>query len=126
MRFVRRPIPAVPFHVALVVGVVTRFVWIEPVPEVWAFLPLKVEIELQHHCHVVLVRRGECDPNEAGHVLLKFISRDGQAESQNRVLPSPFMPIRAANSPAFSGAFQKMRYFGSFDAAGAACAAGEA
>ena len=75
--FVRRSVPAVPLDVVLVVGVVTRLVRIEPVPEVRAVLPSKMEIEMQHHRHVVLARRGECTSNAAGQLLLKFIGRIG-------------------------------------------------
>ena len=42
------------------------------------------------------------------------------------VLPPPFMPTRSASSPAFSGEFQKTRYFGFSDAAGALLFAGRA
>ena len=37
---------------------------------------------MQHHRHVVLARRGECTPNEAGQLLLEFKGRIGQAEAQ--------------------------------------------
>ena len=54
-----------PLDVVLVVRVVTGFFGIEPVPKVRAALPSKMEIEMQHHRHVVLARRGEGTSNKA-------------------------------------------------------------
>src|SRR5208337_562089 len=71
--FVRRSVPAVPLDVVLVVRVVTRLIRIEPVPEVRATLPSKMEIEMQHYRHVALPRRGECTPNAAGQLPLELI-----------------------------------------------------
>src|ERR1700758_2777458 len=77
----RRTGPAVPLDVVLVVRVVTRLVRIEPVPEIRTFLPGKMKIEMQHHRHVVLARRGECTANDAGQSLLEFKGRRGEAEA---------------------------------------------
>ena len=80
--FVRRSVPAMPLDVVLVVRVVARLMRIEPVPEVRAALPGKMEIEMQHHRQAMLACRGECAPNAVGQLRLDFKGRIGQAETQ--------------------------------------------
>jgi hypothetical protein len=48
----------------------------------------------------------------------------GRPKPRSRVLPSPFMPTLSASSVAFSGKYQKMRYFGLSDVAGTLLFAG--
>ena len=76
-----------------------------------------MQIEVQHHRHVVLASGRKRTPNAAWH--LRSISKVGlgRPKPRSRVLPSPFMPTRLASSPALSGSCQKRRYFGFPDVA---------